>query len=319
MELVADDRERGVIDFLKTYKDIFSTDPADPVKSTVFRVERLTVGDYVFIYNGTLIVIVERKSLKDLAQSIKDGRINNHDKLLKAQQKLGCKLIYLIEGCAFPSLSRCFCGIPFKALQGKIDSLQFNNDVRIIYTKNCEHTAERLRGLMFTFERMYKKGTFRQTIKQGGECGLKEVKCKHEKTIDSTHIDMISSIKGVSRAMAITILKEYSLCSLLNGAADENKCYNMVYPSGKCKLATRGVKLCRKLRSLDVYDHRRILSAINGITDVTAEKILNKITFDKIANVSFKKGEIANIKKSEKRRVGKSIEKSIGLVFGNID
>ena len=72
MELIVDDRERAIITYLE--------------RLTHFKVERITVGDYAFVYKGKVILIVERKTLADLAASIKDGRMLNNLKLLKKTQ-----------------------------------------------------------------------------------------------------------------------------------------------------------------------------------------------------------------------------------------
>lgn len=146
MEIIVDDREKQVIPVLKALRDI--------------QVKRITVGDYVFTHGGKIICIVERKTLADLSSSIKDGRMNNHNKLLNAQKICGCTILYIIEGPAYPSLNRNFARMNFKCLQGKLDSIMFRNDIKIIWTRDIIHTAERLVGLCHTFYRLIDQGAF---------------------------------------------------------------------------------------------------------------------------------------------------------------
>ena len=115
MDLIVDDRERSVIIYLE--------------KLIKCKVERITVGDYAFVYRGKVIMVVERKSLSDLAASIKDGRMENNEKLLSAQKKHGCQILYIIEGPAYPHSDKTFGRIPYKCLQGKLDSLLFQDSV----------------------------------------------------------------------------------------------------------------------------------------------------------------------------------------------
>ena len=69
MRLKIDNRERKLIQLLKAYNDQFG------FKNIEFVVEKLDLGDFIICDdNDNEKLIVERKSLNDLASSIKDGR-----------------------------------------------------------------------------------------------------------------------------------------------------------------------------------------------------------------------------------------------------
>jgi ERCC4-type nuclease len=336
MELRADDRERHVIAFLQPFKDIN------------LKIERITVGDFAFIYKGRIIAVIERKTLADLAASIKDGRMNNHAKLSHASALTNCCIIYIIEGPQFPHLAKKFGRIPFKALQGKIDSLRFRHNSKIIWTKNCDHTANRLRGLFFTFTLMANQGVFgnfgdvkenekkckdikdtKENDKKamvdttgGAIVALKPhltandiIKAKHVMPLDVLHIHMATQIKGITRQKAIVLLKVYNIQQLLLGQTDEKTCYDMVYPSGKMRFGPRGSALHKKLKNVNATEKNKILQCISGITLVTAATILTSVPFEDIVKNCFIKNAIADIQKTENRKMGNAMENKIRLAF----
>ena len=313
MELIVDDRERAVIIYLD--------------KILKVKIERITVGDYAFVYKGKVIVIVERKSLADLASSIKDGRMENNNKLLEAQKKHGCQILYIVEGSAYPNLERRIGRMPYKCLQGKLDSLLFRHNIKIIWTKDCEHTAKRLAGLATTFTKFAKDGLYGEFKDiEGGTAQAnldRVIKPKHKVNMDQVHLQMLTKIAGVSYKIAMVALQHYTVLQLLTGQTEETKCYNMVYIDSGFRLGPRGTKMhnmCGRLHTLSLVQ-QKILSCINGITINTAEKILALVDFNDIVMLKFPEGNIANIQKSEKRKIGKVLEARLKLTFQplNID
>jgi ERCC4-type nuclease len=308
MELIVDDRERAVIIYLSKILDV--------------KVERITVGDYAFVYKEKVIVIVERKSLADLASSIKDGRMENNNKLLDAQKKHGCQILYIVEGSAYPNMERRFGRMPYMCLQGKLDSLLFRHNIKIIWTKDCEHTAKRLAGLVATFTKFAKDGLYGEFKDVEGEANntgsINDViKPRHMVNMDQVHLQMLTKIAGISYKTAMAALQHYTVFQLLTGQTDATKCYNMVYLDSGFRLGPRGTKMhntCGRLHTLD-YVQQKILSCVNGITVTTARRILESVSFNDLVMLKFPDGKIANIQKSEKRKMGKTLEARIKLTF----
>lgn len=309
MELIVDDRERAVIIYLE--------------KLIKTKVERITVGDYAYVYNGKVIVVIERKSLNDLASSIKDGRMENNNKLLTAQKNHGCQILYIVEGPAYPNLERKFGRIPFKCLQGKLDSLLFRHNIKIIWTRDAEHTAKRLKGLYQTFIKMVKDEVFGDFYDiKGGDNKSKQdpnkvIKVKHKVNLDQLHLQMLIKIAGVSYKIAMAALQHYTIVQLLTGQTDETTCYKLTYIDSGFRLGPRGTKLhnmCTQLGHLDRVQEK-ILACISGITINTATRILNEVKFNDIVLLKFPLGKIANIKKTENRKMGKVLEDRIKLTF----
>jgi len=281
-------------------------------------VERITVGDYAFVYKKKVIVIVERKTLEDLASSIKDGRMDNNNKLLEAQKKHGCQILYIIEGSAYPNMERKFGRMPYKCLQGKLDSLLFRYNIKIIWTRDCEHTAKRLLGLSVKFTDLAKDGVFGEFSdeKIDVDGGVQNViKIKHTVNIDQVHIKMIMAL-GVSYKTAMSAMQKYNIIQLLMGQTDKVICYNLVYIDSGFRLGSRGEKLhnlCKRLETLPLIQ-QKVLACMNGITIKKAEVILSAVKFSDIVSSSFKDGDVANIY-NNKRKIGKAIEGRIKMIF----
>ncbi|MGL6009026.1 MAG: ERCC4 domain-containing protein, partial [Culicoidibacterales bacterium] len=103
--IVVDDREKQVIPYFEEYT----------IKVSVGRV---TTGDYSIIVRDPEnpkkfkpVVIFERKTWKDFADSIKDGRMENNQNLHEFRQKYNCRIIFIVEGQPFPADNRKFRGI----------------------------------------------------------------------------------------------------------------------------------------------------------------------------------------------------------------
>lgn len=155
IHLVADDREKFVYPHLEKQ---FVT-KKDQLKKT-----RLSRGDFALFTSITtnqdskdtiaaespipscsLLVTFERKTLKDYAAGIKDGRYENVAELIKLRNDTGCLIVFIIEHkVSYPALTGKHSGIPFKNILASIDLLTFRSGIHVIWTKNPEHTAERL-------------------------------------------------------------------------------------------------------------------------------------------------------------------------------
>lgn len=166
--VIIDDRERLVIPNLECIEkwDI------------QYSIEHLSIGDYALCKDKKIIAIIERKTLKDLASSFKDGRKSNIDKLIKLREQTGCRIIYIIEGPYNPLRIAKICRIPYKNLQAHLDHLMFRDAVHIIYTLDQKHTLERIFELLRNYS----------TIKglPASVSALSENKAQHDEANDET-------------------------------------------------------------------------------------------------------------------------------------
>jgi ERCC4-type nuclease len=299
MDLIVDDREHYIIPYLN---DI--------------TVKRITVGDYIFSCNGKIICVVERKTIKDLASSIKDGRIKNHEQLLDARKEYNCKILYIIEGNAYPNINRSFNRIKYKNLQERLDILMFTDDIKIIWTKNCIHTANRLSDLRNTFLKMIEHGSVPNIhVNELNEIlGKKRVV-----TMDTIHVNMLSCISNISYVSAVSILQKFKIKQILLGKTCSKDWYNLTSEYNKYKFGNRGIKMWNNCNNIHKHTgtQAKILACINGITCQTANTILQNINIFDIINGTFENNIISNIQKNKTRKIGNKIEEKIILVFND--
>ncbi len=92
--------------------------------------ENLDFGD-ILIVNNNINILIERKTISDLASSIKDGRYKEQKLRLKDYSNK-YKIIYLIEGDIY--LDKIYNGITSKTIQGIVLKLILRDNINCI---NC--------------------------------------------------------------------------------------------------------------------------------------------------------------------------------------
>lgn len=286
MELIIDDRER--IGEIKS-------------ENISIKIERLTIGDYAIFYMGKLLAIIERKTLKDLSASLRDGRIENFNSLIKCRDECGCVPILLIEGRLPLKSSTKYGRIPYKALRGKIDSLAINNNIYVVHTSCIEDTKDRLLSLCLTLLKRENKTP---------HCNEKKIiKRKVQKPIHIYQIKMLQKIPLMSWNICTILLEKYTLRELLTQRATPGEISKLTYPSG-ISLQNKAEKIVKNLSNYVPYQSK-MLSVIPGITPATASIILKNISFEKILEGS----DVSQIKKSEKRKIGKALNNKLHLIL----
>lgn len=330
MEIIVDDREKALFGELKQSETLTS--------DIAIKIERLTVGDYAIIINGKIVAIIERKTLNDLSESIKDDRMKNIDNMIKARKESKCKLLLLVEGNFLSADSKKkYRGIPYKNLQAKLDHIAIRDDIPIVYTKDPYHTIARIIGLCKSFHKLIQKGELiMEDIKGGSEVA----KVKIVKPNDRIHVEMIAVLDKCGITTATNILKKYHIKQVFSGKITEQQ-FREIHQNEKTTLGDRGSHVFKQVSALmkhkpGTYTDRkteqfritslasRILSKIKGITPDGAEDILKKVSFPTIIQGTYRKGDIASAPRREKpksnkpkrpRKVGNSAENRINMIF----
>ena len=198
--------------------------------------ERLAIGDIAIMKsqsdnnnnNIDSIVLFERKTLYDLAASIKDGRYKEQSFRLSSAEIHNHNIIYIIEG----DLSRYDekrGRISKTALQSAMVSLMFYKGFSVFRTMNEAETATFIYNFANKVENDGESGYYTHGIGASTEnqiepedtTGYCEVAVKKEKrdyiTRDNIGGLMLSQIPGISPKIAIAIMKKYnnSICEFL--------------------------------------------------------------------------------------------------------
>lgn len=277
-QIIIDDRERAVIPFLMCHDD----------KS--ISVKRITIGDFCIIYPNDQMIIIERKTWADLADSIKDNRMGNIRDLIRARNECDAKPIYIIEGYLPKNMNKKIRGIRACNLKSKLDHIMMRDSIPIIYTLNPTDTATRIIEL----------GKNCSTLFTEPKDVVPAVKYIKDKKPDipkkEQEMNMLCHIKGVSSRTADALFKIYTLPQIINGI-DAEELRNIKYDSGvSIKKAT-----IRRLLNLK-KEFPAMLTTIKGVSPTISTEICEKIDFKSLVNGEIDISTLSNIELSGKRR-----------------
>lgn len=197
--------------------------------------ENLPLGDIIICDNeGNEKIIVERKSLADLAASIRDGRYKEQSFRLNQCSLHNHHIYYLIEGDL--RYYRPFKGLPDKkALLSAMVSINYFKGFSLQRTINLEETAEWIIHLATKLEKesgtipYYNGGAeIIDTNPNYANVIGKRIK-KDNITPENIGEIMLSQIPNVSNASASAIMKKFdTIANLINALHNDEKCLNDV-------------------------------------------------------------------------------------------
>ena len=196
--------------------------------------ETLLLGDIIITNDkDEEVLIIERKTLRDLAASIKDGRYAEQSFRLNNCNCHNHNIIYLVEGLlAFFKEER---GIKKKTLRSAIFGLNFFKGFSVLNTPHINETAE---FIIQMAEKLQKtsSGGFYIDASHNDTKYSEVVKRTKKGNITPENIGeiMLSQIPKVSSATAQIIMGKYKKITILIDAIKENpKCMD------KLKLKTK--------------------------------------------------------------------------------
>lgn len=117
-------------------------------KDLQMEVENLPLGDIILSISGKDLIIIERKSIRDLAASIKDGRYEEQSYRLSGIDHHNHNILYLIEGPIDDPVRKNFGGNIFKnaidktTIYSAITSLSLYKGFSVLRTFDIKETAQ---------------------------------------------------------------------------------------------------------------------------------------------------------------------------------
>ena len=204
MEVIIDNRETKIKEYFSSlihYVDIL-------------KYENLDIGDIVIKYNGVIKYIFERKTLRDLAESIKDNRYHEQKQRMKFTSSDDIKISYIFE--YFINYDSLEPDIQISNLRGDVVlSAILNTTLRdnygIFLTKDTRESIYVIENIIY---RMIKDPTkyFNKTDKIDNTYLLKKRK-KDNITRDNIFLLYLSQIPGVSKSIGTQLSKMYKTMS----------------------------------------------------------------------------------------------------------
>jgi ERCC4-type nuclease len=187
MNLFVDYREKAILSRLKA------------------ETKSLILGDICIEKDGQDIVIIERKTVSDLAASICDGRYQEQSFRLLESTLPPHRIVYVIEGSLDSPQS-----ITKKALMSSIMSLWFTKGFSVVQTASIDETVEFI-------EQLYEK-TCKEPSDPKDYVTTLKIKKKDKLTPETVDILMLSQIPSVSTVTAKALLQKYGTIFALTQA-----------------------------------------------------------------------------------------------------
>ena len=169
-------------------------------------IKNLELGDIIFKYNDDDVLIIERKTLSDLACSIKDGRYNEQKQRLLSNYSKH-KILYIIEGNMNKSSDFIVGGLPMYTLFSSIINMLLRDNINIYKSIDIQET---IRFIKKFIKKLKKQGTsFLNQKNISYTQTLIKSKKKQNMTPEICYLQQLSQIPGVSYKIAKTISQEY--------------------------------------------------------------------------------------------------------------
>lgn len=197
-------------------------------------VENLPLGDMIISKdNQDEIIIIERKSLNDLASSIRDGRYNEQSFRLSGSTIHNHSIYYVIEG-DLANYNSYKTRVDKKALISAMASLSYFKGFSVHRTNNIKETAEWL--IQFT-DKLCREDKPSYYSQDDTKCKYSEVAKKVKKeniTPENIGEIMLSQIPGVSITVAIKIMEQYkTIRNLIKCLEEDQNVLNKIELEGK--------------------------------------------------------------------------------------
>ena len=135
MEIIIDYREKKLIKLMKSQLELYE------YKNIEIKIENLPLGDIIIKKNEKELLIIERKSINDLASSIRDGRYKEQSFRLNNTNIHNHNIIYLIEG-DISMWSNSYSRIKPETLYVCLFSLLYFSGFSVVRTISLAETGE---------------------------------------------------------------------------------------------------------------------------------------------------------------------------------
>lgn len=279
-KLVVDTRERNVLRH------------AADLEGMLMEIKQITVGDYaVYAPNDAVLAIIERKSLEDYAASIKDGRVDNTEKLLDLRGETGCRVLYIVEGPLDAKPSDIFGGIAYKNIESHMFHLMIRDQIVVIRTKNTVDTAQTLRRFVDSMQTLLAK----HAIQYHGAAPVEELQPAPADALERRHTkptsEVMRTIWAVIPGISAVSADEYfgwSIADLVKNNIARAEIAAKKSATGRSISKKLVTTLCSLHESTptNVRLYERMLACVPGISDKVAKELLVGRTMQELLNMS---------------------------------
>lgn len=195
-------------------------------EKTKIMVKSLDLGDIAFNYGGNQVLLIERKTIGDLAASLNDGRYHEQKARLKSHINSGSgNVIYLIEG-KYEDLDKKYHGnFNKEKYKGCIINTMIRDQIPVYQAADMGETVEFIIDIAKRIPK-YVGEIGKKDINEAEYAALLKAKKKENITGKVCYLNQLRQIPGVSANMAEKIAEKYATMSELIGeyrALDDEK------------------------------------------------------------------------------------------------
>jgi ERCC4-type nuclease len=220
MNLIIDNREK----VLKQYFLNKTKEEINEVKNIQLNItfENLELGDIQFCFNKDIILIIERKTLDDLASSIKSGRYREQRSRLLSNVNSPSKILYLIEGLL--ESNKKVQNIPYLTLIGSYVNLLVRDNIKIIQSQNIEETIHFIENIYNKLSKLDSNSKLLNKLPIDTNYDyISNIKSKKKDNLNpyNCFIIQLSQIPGISTILATHIANTHKSFKKLYSYFDE--------------------------------------------------------------------------------------------------
>ena len=251
-----DYRETKLIELIKTKIDAHNNNAKNAKNIITLEISNLPLGDITLSHEKTdkPIIIIERKSVKDLAGSIRDGRYNEQSARLNEYPIANHNIVYLIEGSIRdykPPNVNMKNPITYPALYSSLISVLYYKGFSVLRTVDVQETAELLYRITDKISRNSGKNELpyysnnnansnentnsnnNANSNENANTDITDALCSGSNkkssniTPDNIGIIMLCQIPGIGKTAATAIMNEYdTIGDLINDLREDKTCLN---------------------------------------------------------------------------------------------
>ena len=251
-----DYRETKLIELIKPKIDAHNDNAKNAKNIITLEISNLPLGDITLSHEktGKPIIIIERKSVKDLAGSIRDGRYNEQSARLNEYPIANHNIVYLIEGSIRdykPPNVNMKNPITYPALYSSLISVLYYKGFSILRTVDVQETAELLYRITDKISRNSGKNELpyysnnnansnenansseNANSNENANTDITDALCSGSNkkssniTPDNIGIIMLCQIPGIGKTAATAIMNEYdTIGDLINDLREDKTCLN---------------------------------------------------------------------------------------------
>ena len=245
-----DYRETKLIELIKPKIDAHNDNAKNAKNIITLEISNLPLGDITLSHEKTdkPIIIIERKSVKDLAGSIRDGRYNEQSARLNEYPIANHNIVYLIEGSIRdykPPNVNMKNPITYPALYSSLISVLYYKGFSILRTVDVQETAELLYRITDKISRNSGKNELpyysienatsnkNANSNENANTDITDALCTGSNkkssniTPDNIGIIMLCQIPGIGKTAATAIMNEYdTIGDLINDLREDKTCLN---------------------------------------------------------------------------------------------